>query len=169
MSEPPLASSGPKARQYGGTTVSGEVFAAIQNYVGQGYSAGRIQRELAGTPLATRRQAILDIRREVLAAKDGATGIANTAYSFKPSEGLFQTTARDLKANYQVWAHIDLPTNEPGVLARYGAVVKFDQLLTRTEINNLVLQTLQNAITEYKLKVASEQIRYGYAYRHVDF
>lgn len=128
---------------YAGSAVTGEQYMFVRNAVLGGMSGAEIQRALAGTDLALRRQAIFDIRREVLGIQRGGRVIENTPTRFYPSEAAFQPTAMPLGGAYRVTGSINVPTPIAGDVNTIYATITFNRPLTRGELDAGIMSVLQ--------------------------
>lgn len=145
---------------YAGTVVNGLQYQSIAFGVTHGLSANEIQRQLAGTDLAVRRQALLEVVRELKQSIGLGGALQNTPYAFRPSEGIFNPVSRNLNGEKRVYASVQVSVTAEGQPLFRHVVLTFSGQLTRTEINNRLLDTLSAAAAAYGESYASEDLRY---------
>lgn len=116
---------------------------AITAGVNLGMSANAIIDVLSAAPeTAIRRSTALAAIRERLGTVGSGASLKNVIPTFLPSESLFKPLAYPQNRNFRVWAQVSGFDPNIGSTRNYNVVVTFDQLITREQIDTLILNTL---------------------------
>ncbi len=137
----------------------------IRAGLGRGMSANVMQLELRRADIGLRRQAVLDVAREIRGAKERAGGFGSVRQAFKPGASLYEPTKIELRRKYRVEvlfkdASGTLPQDRPIV-----SVVSSDELLTRQQIEDAAYEIAKPLIQKYELDRADFKVGFALAYR----
>lgn len=150
----PKSSPGPGGGIYAGVVVSGTQRQYIRAGVERGLSGNEIYAAMLEAGIAPRRQALFDVRREVLGTQRAGRVLGNTPKKFRPSSAGYEPVAAHGKARYRTSAAITISNPVTGEPVKLHGVYVHNDLEPMKSIDDHILTNLRNALSAYDINAA---------------
>lgn len=98
--------------------------------------------------------------RELRGVVGQGSSLNRVVPALRPSETLFKPTSYIQDAPYRVWAEYTAVSPVSGTEETYRAVIALDELTSREDIDEQVLEQLGNASAEYGFSLEASGINY---------
>lgn len=149
-----MASSGNKAlAPSAAATLTNEQRTAILSGQTKGLSANKILDSLTNTGIGLNRQRGLTAINELAGLRGNGVGIMQTARSFTPSLSVHVISPFVPTGTFRYWASYTATSPVTGQTQPYTAVISFDQLSTREQIEEALLGVLGTASESYNFSL----------------
>lgn len=143
----------------------GEVRTFLEAGLGSGLSLNETLRQLRSQGVSIANSSARQLANDFYASQNAADVIAHTPFAFRPSIAAYPERTDKGKHGYITYASYTHTNPETGEQTTYGAVVRSAQLLTRSQLNSRIIQTLSVAMETYDFTVATGSITYDQSYR----